>query len=199
MGIKHIIVFYRAKEGSVYKLNGYILPMSIGGVGKNVVQNIDILKNNKISLVILGINKLVGEGFTLGINLIPMPLSINEIRITDVINFLRGVLSKPLFKIKGVEKENTVVILHGQFIQALLIKLFQPKLKVILILEGTYKALAWSVYINNPIWRFVYFLASFFSISIVDKIMTDKDSLWLLRTKIKFLRNKTYLYLIQLI
>lgn len=193
MEIENIIVVCRGQENCLYKLNGYSLPLGVGGAEKNVVQNIDILlkRKYKISFIMLGINKLTNSTFALkNINLIPMPLDMGK--IADGINFLKSLLFTPPFKIKGLEKEKTMVIVHDQFISALLIKLFQPKFKVILVLEGTYKGLAWTFYINNLVGRVAYFLISFFSIFMVDKIMTDRHTSWLLNTKIRLLREKTY-------
>ncbi len=188
---KTIIIIVRAEEDLIYKLNNYILPLGTGGTEKNIVQNIKILKKtHKIHLVIIGIDKYSNEVFAPDINIIPIPLRNNN--VSNLVNFFKTLLSKELFGIKTLKTDKTIVLVHGQFIPALLLKLFHPQIKVVLLLEGTFKSFAWSFYINNFLLKCAYFVTSLLSIFIIDKIITDRKTFWLLNTKIGFLRKKTF-------
>lgn len=186
----NIIIITRSEEELIYKLNDYILPLGTGGSEKNIVQNIEILKKtHKIHLVVIGIDKYSKEACTTNINIIPIPLKNNN--ITTIINLFKTLLSKDLFGIKELKTDKTIALVHGQFIPALLLKLFHPQIKVALILEGTFKSFAWSFYINNFLLKCVYFTISLLTVFMIDKIITDRKTFWLLNTKLAFLKKKT--------
>lgn len=189
MNIKNIIILTNGFENTIYELYDYKLPIGMGGAQKNVVYELEILKSKcKVHLLISGIDDLKKEYAAKDVNLITLSKPFDK--SLDFLNLTYALFFKKLFKIENFKSKETIFLIHGKFISALLFKVFKPKAKTVFIIEGTFIKLAYNLYINNIFIRIIYFILSCFSIVLVDKILIDNKKSFLL--KCPFFNKKTF-------
>lgn len=189
MNIKNIIILTNGFENSNYELYDYNLPISIGGAQKNVIYELEILKSKyKVHLLISGIDEIKKEHVAKDVNLLTLNKPFGK--SLDFVNLAFSLIfSRKLFEIEDFNPTETIFLIHGKFISALLFKILKPKAKTILIIEGTFKKLAYNLYLDNIFLRSTYFILSCFSLLFVDKILIDNRKSSLL--KIPFFYQKT--------
>lgn len=172
--IKNVIfIGYRPKTNNLISLNGYSFPLETGGSNKNLILDIGSLKEHfNVSLLVFNMhgNKTTSK----------------EIDSTPVtfIGFIKYLLLNHL-------EGNSLFIVKGTVVLALIIKLLTPRHKVIIVIERAYKYASWKEIDIPDILKPIYFIASFFSLLLADKVIADRRDNWILNTKISVIRNKS--------
>lgn len=186
---RNLLFLCNGDKTNIYQYGEYCLPIAMGGSQKNLIQNVSCLKNDfdiKIAIYDIGNNiKNIKSDFEI--------ISLNKnfeknLAITPLINELSK--NNP-FNFEKRNDKNLTIIVNNGFLSALIIKIYKPKAKIVLILEGTFFFLSWSKYLTNIFTRILYFILSIISIFIVDKIIVDNKRNMLNRIFIKSLKNKT--------
>lgn len=175
--IKNIIfVGYCPKTSNLISLNGYSFPLETGGLNKNLILDIDLLREYfKVSLLVFDMKgiKITSKG----IDCTPLTFG----------GFIRYLLSPNNLELKA----KSLFIVKGTVVLGLIIKLLSPFHKVIIVIERTYKYASWKE-INLPkLLRPLYFVASFFSLLLSDRVIADRRDNWVLKTKISAIKNKS--------
>lgn len=175
--IKNIIfIGYRPKTNNFITLNEYLFPLETGGSNKNLILDIDYLK--KIFNVNLLLFNMKGNKTTSkGVNCTPVTL----------FRFIKYLLSPNNIELKG----KSLFIVKNTIVLGLIIKLLSPTNKIIIVIERPYKYAVWKEMNLTFILKIIYFLTSFLSILLADKIIVDRNDNWVLRTKILPIRNKS--------
>ena len=185
--LNNVVIICNGFDDSSYKYLGYDFPLQTGGSEKNVVNNIFSLSEMyKIYLVALGLTKSIKNDNS-NITIIPMPSPYENGMF--IFSLIQGIFKKNIFDILALRADETVILIHNKLFVALLIKLLKPRYKLVLILEGTFFALAWTPYAKNILTKIIYFLSSFIAIFLADRIITDKKDIWVYKWITK---NKTF-------
>jgi glycosyltransferase involved in cell wall biosynthesis len=158
---KLIFVIYGDKEYT-YKLYGYSLPLGMGGSEKSLIYSILLLKDFNFDISI-ALNRISSEDLKnykdSKIKLIPLKEKEKSLK-----EFIDKEIDKKEF-------ESICFFIYNRIPTVFFLKLFYPKIKVILLLEGSFKLCAWDSF--GAFERFIVLLISFPTILMADKILVD--------------------------
>lgn len=190
MRTKNILIYAKAKKTKGIEALGYKLPIGFGGVEKNIIVNLNLLKTHFNTYLLLINSNDCSNCFADGINVIPSGFSFQS-RLFLYLAFLSKLLRNNLFTAYGLEKDKTVVIIHDDVILSFLTKVLHPKLTVFYSIESKYSTLMWRRG-GNLILKITDLILFFLNALIVNKIINGKTDPWRFEKYFGFIKNKSY-------
>ncbi|GEM_PF-2609473 len=162
MKIKKLIFIIYGVKDYTYKLFGYSLPLGMGGSEKSLVHNLHLLKDSNFDISI-GLNDISRENLKAykdgKIKLIPLKEKEKSLK-----KFIDKEIDKEAF-------DSTCFFIYNRIPTAFFLKVFYPKIKVILLLEASFKLCTWGSY--GLFQRIIVLLISLPTILLVDKALVD--------------------------
>jgi glycosyltransferase involved in cell wall biosynthesis len=179
--IKDIFLVSYSNTSKNLSLYGYSFPLPSGGSSKNILIDLNLLKN------LFNVNLLIFNPHQ------------NKPIISREVNYFPIKLGKltSFFLFSGVvkNKNESLFIVRTVIASGVFIKLFNPMSKLILVFESPFKQLVYPTFKESIIYKSLRFIACIISIILADKLVTDKSEHWILNTNLSFIKNKSYFLL----
>lgn len=189
--IKNILIYGRVDEDKFIEVDNYRLPIGRGGLQKNLILNIIALKKKfNVYLALCGI-KNKEQYKADGINILFVGKHNVNLGLKFYFSFLKELLRVSPFRIEGLNKKETAVIVYNEFLLCLLTKIFHPQFTVIFVIETNYPQLFWRPR-GNIFLRIISLLILIATIPITDKIIKIRKHPWRFEKLIPFLKKKSY-------
>ncbi len=189
MKTKNIIIYSSTNKLVYFEGMGYRLPIGCGGLQKNIILNLDILKKYFNVYLILRNSTSSLNSFAKDINVIYTG-TLFKSKILSYPVLFKELLRKDPFYIKGLEKEKTVVFIHNDIVLSLLTKLLQPKFTVIYSIETEISKLIWRPR-GNLLLKIISLFLFILNVIFIDKLTKSRKTPWKYEKYFKILKNKS--------
>ena len=182
MKTKNILLITLGHKYRYFNGRDYKIPIACGGMEKNIINNLDILKNSfNVYLILVGLDKLPPY-IASGIEIIPG---------RSYVFFLKNLIRNIPFGINNFTEKTTIIMVHNYFLFVIFSKLFKPKVKVCLFVESELSKLLWRPY-GNIFTKLIYLLITLIGLSLADKIIKASNKTCWLEEKSTFIKRKSY-------
>lgn len=189
MKTKNILIFSTTNKHVYFEGMGYRLPIGCGGLQKNIILNLNILKKFfNVYLILRNSTSSLGCSAK-NINVIHIGTILNS-KILSYAVLFRELLRKEPFHINGLEKEKTVVFVPNDIVLSLLTKLLQPKLTVIYSMETEISKLIWRPR-GNLLLKIMSLFLFILNVIVIDKLTQSRKTSWKYEKYFKILKNKS--------
>lgn len=189
MTTKNILIFSTTNKHVYFEGMGYRLPIGCGGLQKNIILNLNILKKFfNVYLILRNSTSSLGCSAK-NINVIHTGTILNS-KILSYAVLFRELLRKEPFHINRLEKEKTVVFVPNDIVLSLLTKLLQPKLTVIYSMETEISKLIWRPR-GNLLLKIMSLFLFILNAIVIDKLTKSRKIPWKYEKYFKILKNKS--------
>ncbi len=188
--IKNIIIFARASKQKYYEWLEYKLPINCGGLSKNIILNINHLKKHfKTALVLLGSSS---KENCLNTDFETVPISFSyKNKLGYYFNIFKLFYKNQILVFKNLKPHETAVIIHDDLALALLTKLFQPKITLIMCIETNFLSVFFRTD-ENIVVRITSTILGLLMPLFVNKIVNIRSDIGLFKTYFRFFNKNVY-------
>ena len=189
--INNILIYGRVDEEKFIEAHGVKLPIGCGGLQKNLILALTILKKKfNVHLALCGV--LSKEKYKAdGINVLFFGTRKVNLGIEFYFSFLKELIKRTPFNLANLKKSETVVIVYNEFPLCLLTKILHPQFTVILVIESNYPQLFWRPR-GNLFLKIISLFILIATIPLTDKIIKIRNHPWVFEKFIPFLKKKSY-------